>query len=260
MSAGLMAAEPSAARAAGAELRASPLARRIVSLADADRNGTVSAEEWTTFLHRLDPGASGHIDDATLDSLLDERAESVGRTRGRSRDRMLVGRLLDQDRDGLMETAVLSRIFALLDADGDHALSRKELPAEPPGTQAAAGPRKTAEPAQAPALLLAQRADEDHNGEVTSAEWQRLVGRADADGNGTVAEGELAVALSGPAAPTARSDWARSVLPQLDSNGDGILERQELSGFFVAADRDADGILRADEWPALVLHARRVHP
>jgi Ca2+-binding EF-hand superfamily protein len=100
---------------------------KVVRLADADESGDVTAEEWDDFLASLGADDEGVFDVQTLIALLPERED--GFPEGFA-DKL--ARMLDRDRDELLELEDLEEIFLQLDKDGDGALSEDEIPGKPP--------------------------------------------------------------------------------------------------------------------------------
>jgi Ca2+-binding EF-hand superfamily protein len=102
------------------------MGHRIVVVADANRDGEVTADEWQELLAGLDPDGDGVITDDELAAYFaDRRPEGRGRGHGRGP----LAQCLDQDGDGELETADLDAIFAELDANGDGTLQSDERPA-----------------------------------------------------------------------------------------------------------------------------------
>jgi len=102
----------------------------IVRLADADRNHEVSADEWQQFLAELDADADGVITDDELVAFFESRRPADA-PRPHREHKPRAGNLLDQDGDGVLETADLDAIFAELDANGDQTLQSDEMPGFP---------------------------------------------------------------------------------------------------------------------------------
>ncbi len=106
-------------RGQGNRGRPSPFAMVRVEFAkqaDVDRNGAVTAEEWSRYIDSLEAGEDGVLE------IKDVFAGAGGGMLGRS-----LGRMADADRDGDITTADLERIFAAMDADENGELQRSEL-------------------------------------------------------------------------------------------------------------------------------------
>jgi len=117
----------------------------VAQEADRDRNRTVTAEEWQTFLDGLALEDDGSIDVAALaESLPEPRMRHHRHRRGRrfgsadggdegdrpTREEALAT-ALDTDGDGTVTKADLQAIFDALDADADGAISSEEKPQRP---------------------------------------------------------------------------------------------------------------------------------
>lgn len=111
----------------------------IAILADADRDRTVTADEWQAFLAALDDDDDGVFDREDLMRIASERREEGAgdgeprRPRGPRGHRGPggpggPGGMLDHDGDGALEIADLAALFAELDTDGDGSLGEDELP------------------------------------------------------------------------------------------------------------------------------------
>jgi Ca2+-binding EF-hand superfamily protein len=133
----------------------------------------------------------------------------------------------DTNRDGTLDAAEWSALFATLDADHDGKLEGKELHFHPEP------------PPEALAFMLAHHADADDDGKVTASEWKARVTDLDADHDGALAGEELAFRH--------HFDEAIAALPPFaaiwDTNGDGKLQSSELDALFAKADADSNGVL-----------------
>jgi len=108
--------------------RARRAGRFILTLADADESGDVSADEWATFKDSLGADENGVFDAATLIDLLPEPEEGsrLADKTGEERAERLT-RVVDRDRDDVLELSDLDTIYERLDRDDDGALSADEL-------------------------------------------------------------------------------------------------------------------------------------
>lgn len=145
----------------------------------------------------------------------------------------LAGPMADADtnRDGAVDAAEWSALFAKLDADRSGKLDMEELHAPPP---------------EAFAYFLGHGADTDDDGKVTTAEWQARVNALDGDHDGALSPGELQLKMRHR---FGEEDETAGALPPFaarwDADKDGKLDSGELSALFAAADDDGDGAIFA---------------
>jgi hypothetical protein len=98
----------------------------LVRLADADRDGTVTAAEWSGFLAAADPDNNGLVEKEAVQALLQER---FGKGRGRSGGpEGRRGPAWDQDGAPALSVEALNAAFVELDKNADGALQSDELP------------------------------------------------------------------------------------------------------------------------------------
>lgn len=102
----------------------------LARLADGDRNGEVTPDEWQEFLAAIDPDGDGVISDEERVAFFDSRRPADAPTRGHDRKPPMGGGL-DWDEDGVLETDDLNKLFAELDTNGDQTLQSDELPQFP---------------------------------------------------------------------------------------------------------------------------------
>jgi Ca2+-binding EF-hand superfamily protein len=229
-----------------------PHARQVAMLlafaADADKSGDVTAEEWAAFLESLGADAtSGAVDLSALAGALPAPPKNA--PAGDASE--LLTRLFDKDQDGTVTLDDLNAFFALLDADGDGALSSEEM-APPHG-----GPGGAQNPTGGPhgcggladawgaALLLAKAADVDESGDVSADEWASFLASLGADEDGVVDAEALAAALPKP--PKGRGDMRRPMAARFDRDKSGAVDLGDLNAYFAMLDKDGDGALSGDE-------------
>jgi Ca2+-binding EF-hand superfamily protein len=229
-----------------------PAARQIAMLlaiaADADQSHDVTAQEWATFLASLNADSTtGAVDLTALGAALPPHPAPAGVDAA-----TLLTRLFDKDQDGTVTLTDLNAFFALLDADGDGALSADELapPHGGPGgdQNCQGGPNGLGGAADAwmAAMLLARAADADQSGDVTAEEWASFLASLSADENGVVDPAALAAAL--PAPPNhGQGNMARPLARLFDRNHDGSVSLDDLNAYFAILDKDGDGALSHDE-------------
>src|SRR5262249_9795263 len=99
----------------------------LLRLADEDRDGTITAAEWSRFLAAIDPDNKGVVDREAVHALMKERfaklhPDSAAPERGPFSDR--------EGREAPPELTIetLNEMFKQLDKNGDGALSSDELP------------------------------------------------------------------------------------------------------------------------------------
>jgi len=108
--------------------RARKAGRFILAVADADESGDVSADEWQSFKDSLGADENGVFDALTIIDLLPEPPEDSRLTDKTDEERAAkLARVLDRDRDDLLELSDLDSVFDRLDRDDDGALSADEL-------------------------------------------------------------------------------------------------------------------------------------
>jgi Ca2+-binding EF-hand superfamily protein len=231
-------------------------AMALARAADTDKSGDVTADEWTAFMASLGADASGVVPLDALAAALPLPPLPPGVTVDTAkRDAMLL-RIFDLDGDGSVTTADLDALFALLDTNGDGALSKDDAPAggghhrgpggvkDPdPSDEAAAGchvgdPRKAG-------FLLARAADADASHDVTADEWAAFLATLGADADGVVALDALAAALPAPphapADPTDTTQRDAALTRAFDYDDDGAVEISDLESLFTMLDRNDDG-------------------
>jgi len=159
----------------------------------------------------------------------------------------------DADGDGRLSPAEFGsdqELFDLLDRDGDGYLTKKELPrarkARPKADRPAPAPELPAD-RPSPADRMLQMHDQDHDGKLSREEWPAQARRAfedvDSNGDGFLDAQELGQAFGGRGQP--RGDRPPGDRPppspeQLQKMAQGILKR---------FDKDGDGRLSAAELP-----------
>ncbi len=97
----------------------------VVVAADADESGDVSADEWAALLKSLGADDEGVI---SVDSVLALIPLPEGRDAWPEGFAERLARMLDRDRDGVLEIEDLQAIFLHIDRDEDGAISADELP------------------------------------------------------------------------------------------------------------------------------------
>ena len=108
--------------------RSSMIGLELAKRADANRDGSVPAAEWQSFLDALEVDEDGVVDRAGL---------GLGSSGGISMMRSMVDRMLDVDRDGDVTTDDLQSIWDGMDGNGDGTVQRDELGSLPmPGEPA----------------------------------------------------------------------------------------------------------------------------
>lgn len=96
----------------------------VVLAADADASGDVTAEEWDAYLDSLGADEEGVISAETLLATLPIPEDRELPENAAER----LGRILDRDRDGVLEIEDLEEIFQQFDKDADGAVTDTELP------------------------------------------------------------------------------------------------------------------------------------
>jgi Ca2+-binding EF-hand superfamily protein len=253
------------------------LALLLAHAADADKSGDVTAFEWGFFLGSLDPDGNGVIDPNSLVAALglaplqmkwwshhDDDDDDDDEHRDYDHDEdddddddddhgsagtslsLLVLRLFDRDFDGRIGTDDLNALFALIDTNGDGALSADEIAA------AGEGPNQALDDATRMALLLARAADADESGDVTAAEWSDFLASLDPDPNGVIDFLTLVAAL--PTTEKAQQEdfdpvqSVQRIIKALDRDGDGKITTDDLNALFALLDTDGDGAISASEF------------
>jgi EF hand domain-containing protein len=97
---------------------------RLIRLADQDRDGTVTADEWAQFLKAVDPNGKGVVDRDALHALIQQRFAKDGGGEGRH------GNWRGGDPSGAPEVTIdaLQAAFKQLDKNGDGILQSDEMP------------------------------------------------------------------------------------------------------------------------------------
>ena len=164
---------------------------------------------------------------------------------------------LDADGDGSVSREEFDQgadvIFGELDQNGDGVLSSDELPRFK-------GPRHGRGPGRGKmaGAIVARAADGDGDGAVASDEWQAFLDSLEIEADGSIAEDSLRAALPFGRKGTAEvpgSEMRRGGPPSgalsrmLDRDGDALLEIDDLSTVFAELDADGDGALQAEELP-----------
>jgi Ca2+-binding EF-hand superfamily protein len=206
----------------------------LAKAADADQSGDVTAEEWASFLASLAADDDGVVDPDALAAAL-----PTPPNHGHGNMAKPIGRLFDRDADGSVDLDDLNAYFALLDKDGDGALSTEEM--------APLHRIRGANHRAANALFRAADADADR--EVTADEWTTFLDGLVADDAGAVDLDDLAGKL--PAPPrgwpedTAKRD--EILVRAFDFDKDGVVTKTDLQSVFDNYDRNADGTLKRAE-------------
>ena len=247
----------------------------LARAADADGSGDVTGSEWSAFVTSLGPDGDGVIDPNSLIAALslcpshakwwshhdgddDDDEQGDDDDQGEDEDdgdhacpspslSALVLHLFDRDFDGRIGTDDLNSLFALIDTNGDGALSADEI-------AAASGPHDQAlDDATRMALLLAQAADADKSGDVTADEWTAFLATVDPDGDGVVDFLTLVAALPTSEEKAAQEDFdpvqsVQRIIKALDRDGDGQITTGDLNALFALLDTDGDGAISAGEF------------
>lgn len=231
-------------------------AMHLARAADADRSGDVAAEEWTAFKASLGADANGVVTFDALAAALPLPPLPPGVTLDSARRDEMLLRAFDQDGDGFVTTADLDALFALLDTNGDGALTPDDAPeggghhgrpgdagGPDPSDEAAAGCR-VGDPRKA-GFLLARAADADASHDVTADEWTAFLATLGADADGVVSLDALAAALPAPphapADPTDTAQRDAALTRAFDYDADGAVEISDLESLFAMLDRNDDG-------------------
>jgi Ca2+-binding EF-hand superfamily protein len=128
----------------------------LVRVADADRSGDVTADEWKTLVAGI-TGEDGTVSTEKLAAMMPQRRGrgggfgrgGQGGGQGANREAMLA-RALDHDQDGKATTKDLAAIFAELDKNKDGALSADEMPRRRGGRGFGRGPGRGQGPGGGP--------------------------------------------------------------------------------------------------------------
>ncbi len=205
----------------------------LAKAADADQSGDVTASEWSAFLASLNADADGVVDPTALAAALPAPAHG-----GQPSAQQLV-RLFDRDRDGHVTLTDLNAYFAVLDVNGDGALSASEL-APPPACE---GKDFRA------ALALFRAADANGDHAVTSDEWTAFLASLTVDSSGAVSLSDLASKLPAPpqGRPTDATQLDAMLVHAFDFDGDGVVTVTDLQSLFDSFDKNADGTLKRAE-------------
>ena len=149
----------------------------------------------------------------------------------------------DTNGDGSIDAAEWNALFSEIDANDDGKLEREEMHRH----HGAGHP-------EALAFMIAHHADENDDGQVTSAEWKAHVAELDENDDGELAAQELRLRhrMSGGGGgdevttlPPFAAEW--------DKDADGSLGASELDAAFASLDEDNDGVLTFQ-------HMRMKHP
>lgn len=199
--------------------------------ADADDSHDVTADEWAAFLAAVDSDGDGVVDMDALVALLPAPPHEP--PAGAPPLAEVLARDLDADGDGVVTTADLQALFDALDRDADGALTTADAPERE---------RPPADPRRA-ACLLARAADADEDRATTEDEWTAFFAAVDSDGDGTVDLGALIALLPEPPhEPPADAPPLEEVLAHdLDADGDGAVEIEDLQAIVGFLDRNGDG-------------------
>ncbi|MGD9497170.1 MAG: EF-hand domain-containing protein [Armatimonadota bacterium] len=145
------------------------------------------------------------------------------------------------------------RVFTLLDQNADGIVTQDEatrlgrrMADQPAGPFAPQEPGAAQGRGRAFAALL-QRLDRDADGKLGRTEWPgrpEVFDQLDANADGFISEDEMA---AGRERVGQRADPAQIFIRMLDKDGDGQVSIGEWSGFFTAADENADELLSHDE-------------
>jgi Ca2+-binding EF-hand superfamily protein len=223
------------------------IAMLLAIAADADKSRDVTADEWAAFLASLNADSSGAVDLAALAAALPPHPAPAGVDAA-----TLLTRLFDKDQDGTVTLTDLNAFFALLDKDGDGALSADELapPHGGPGgdQNCHGGPDGLggAPDAWMAAMLLAKAADADQSGDVSADEWASFLASLTVDENGVVDPDSLAAVL--PTPPNhGHGNMAKPIGRLFDRDKSGAVDLADLNAYFAVLDKDGDGALSHDE-------------
>jgi Ca2+-binding EF-hand superfamily protein len=219
------------------------MALLLARAADADDSGNVTAGEWSAFLASLNPDPDGVVDFLTLVAALpttEQKSESEDFDPVQSVQRII--KALDRDQDGKITTGDLDALFALLDTDGDGAISAAEFAGAGGGSQEAQDARRLA-------TLLARAADADKSGDVTAGEWTAFLASLNPDANGVIDFMTLVAALPATLAKSEPdpAEVVERLLAALDRDGDGQITTGDLDALFALLDTDGDGALSSAE-------------
>jgi Ca2+-binding EF-hand superfamily protein len=223
----------------------------LARAADADKSGDVTATEWADFKASLHPDANGVID---IDALIAALPRPVPQKHGSIGDDGNSGglaeffiRVYDHDGDGNVETSDLDAFFAMLDTNGDGALSADELPT----------PVMTLRRVPERALrLLARAVDADRKHGITAAEVTAFTdGLVAYPASGAVDLGDLATKLRWPAAGSVGPARRKALLIKMfDLDRNGVVTLSDLQTILGALDINGDGTIEKRE----LLRARRL--
>jgi len=259
---------------------------KLAKAADADKNGEVTAAEWTAFLKTLKTDENGVVEPGSLRETLGApggrrppreggrrpprpEAEEGERPKGppegeRGRRRGGPGRDLDIDQDGKISLDDLNKLFAKMDKNGDKTLQADELKAANRNNAFAA-------------RILFRLGDADRDEQLTAAELDAFLkslgategeisvdalmekmrgmrgGRGGRGGEGRGGEGRGGEGRGGEGrGGEGRGGSGRGsrIVTMLDYDGNGKLTESDLTSIFKEADKNGDKILTKDEVPA----------
>ena len=155
---------------------------------------------------------------------------------------------LDANNDGVItkdEFKGPEQAFARMDANGDGKVTQEEA------TQAAGQFRERAGRLMDPAKrweMMLERHDANQDGKLTKDEFpgpDELFARIDANGDGAITEDEM---LNMPG-PGARMGRGAGLIGRMDQDGDGKVTKDEWVAAFDKLDTNGDGVLDAQDLP-----------
>lgn len=227
----------------GEGMRGRVAGQLLAATADKDGSGDVTSAEWTSFLGSLKADDEGAIDGKLL-----KRAVFVG--------------MLDRDKNRVLETGDLAKIFAELDKNGDETLQADEIGGGrgrgprgegrrgPPGEgrrSRRGGPERFQRMASS---SLIRAADTDASGDVTSDEWKAFQESLKAGEKGVIPDDKVAELMKGGESRgegRRRGGFGRMMDFMLGLRGDTPLNAEGLNRHFAALDTDGDGALSKEE-------------
>lgn len=220
--------------------------RLVPMAADADRDGSVTAAEWSSFLETLPLDDNGGLARQSLKA-------------------SIVLPYLDQDRNGALTLGDVEEILMGFDADESGNIDPDELTRRrgAAGTGSAAddgsngrggSSGRTFGMARLIRRIVAESADGDRDGEVTGAEWTDFEASIGDVGDAVVPLATVAswVTESESRVPEDRSSFTSGVFlltldSMIDQDKNGVCSAEDLGLIHAAMDLDGDGELAMSE-------------